>query len=448
MKQLFGFALSILIFGLLTASVCLADGTDSGTLNFESTDQSMWGSGSAFTFNYDPTLVTIPVSANQSFGPGTTTGCFLGVCASAGFDVNAYISGDVGLNANISVNGGTVNTAVPVNIGLGFPDAVPLDGAVSITSSAMFGTGSLSTASPTAQASLNAFADLSGGVTATGCLGGCVSGGKTFNTGYQSDTLFSVNSATLPPASVDLGDDVTLSVSAPYVQTSGTGTSATNSLSISTSGSSPFLGLSADITNLVANGLGLPPTSGSFGLVPGISVGYNLVDLTAGLSLDTTQAFALDATPMVEYNVSETGSNAMSFSSGLMAVGTPFDFTFADGDTSAVVTPDYLMSASLDNNVGGALSASLDFSALGLTFPGGSAGPLVNTGKTFPVTSFSVFNDAFSLLGWNSFVGSSFDITASPNVVATPEPGTLPLLCLGLLAVATLRRRRNSAVRM
>jgi PEP-CTERM motif len=448
MKKLFVFAASVLLFGALTASLCRADGTSSGTLDFQTSDQSMWGSGSAFNFNYDPTLVNIPVSANADFGPGTTTGCFLGVCASAGFDVHAYVSGNVGLNANISVNGGTVNAAVPVNIGLGFPGAVPLDGAVSITSSAMFGTGSLSTASPTAQASLNAFADLSGGVTAKGCLGGCVSGGTTFNTGYQSTPIFSINSATQPSGSVDLGHDVSLTVTAPYVQTSGTGTSATNSLSISTSGSSPFLGLSADVTNLIANGLGLPPTSASFNLVPGISVGYNLVDFTAGLSLDTTQAFALNATPMVEYNVSETGSNPLSFSSGLMTVGTPFDFTFADGDTSAVVTPDYLMSATLDNNVGGALSANLGFSALGLTFPGGSAGPLINTGKTFPVTSFSVFNDMFALMGWNSFVGNSFSIMASPNVTATPEPGTLPLLLMGLLAVATLWRRRASAIRV
>jgi hypothetical protein len=438
MKRLFVLGLSVMMVGILTPSLCHADDQSSGILTFQSTDQSMWSSGSATTLNYDPTLVTIPVNLPNTSFDATVLG--------TGVKGNVRLSGDVGLSAAVSVNGGTVSATVPVNIGLGFPDAVPLDGTVDITSSALFGTGSLSTASPTAQASLNAFANLTGALSLQGCVSlvGCSSPvGPTINTGgTRTDTLFSVNSATVPPQTLNLGDNVGLTVSSPYVQTTGTSAPvAANSVTISSTGSSPFLGLNADITNLVAGGLGLPPTSASIDLGPAGSVGYNLADLTAGLSLDTTQAFALNATPMVEYNVSETGSNPMTFTSGLLAVGTPFDFTFVDGDTSALITPEYLMSAKLNNNTGGAIAANLGFSALGLTLPLGiNLGPYVDASRSYPLGSFSVYDQTFSFLGWNAFSGNSFAITASPTL--TPEPRTIVLLCLGLLAIACFLRRR------
>lgn len=443
-RKEFVLAVCTLLIAALSPPLCRADSLSSGTLSFQTTNQSMWSSGAAFTFNYNPTLVNIPVNAKTSLGPGI--GCLLGACA--GYSLDANVSGNVGMNASLAVNGGTVDATLPVNISLGFPNTVQNNSAVNVTSSALFGTGSLTTASPSVQASLGVFANLSGGISASGCVVvACKSGGTSFSTNATA-TLFSVDSRTFPPQTLPLGDNVNLTIGAPYVQTSGTGLPP-----ISTSGSSPFLGLSADITNLAAGALGLPPVNGSFDLPLGIGgIGYDLVSLTAGLTLNTTQAFNLMPQALVSYGVSTVGANPQSFSSGPLAVGSPFSFTIPTGDTAAFVTPTYLMSAMLNNNTGGALSAQLGFSALGLSTSGvfsplGNVGPLVNTSRSFPVTSFSVFNNTFALQGWNTFQGSTFQIAATPNpTAAAPEPGTLTLLGFGMLVMAVLvrRTRRNA----
>jgi PEP-CTERM motif len=439
MRKMLVFVVALLLFGILGPRICLADTLNSGSLTFQTSNQSMWNTGSAFNFSYNPTLVNIPINFSSSVGPGI--GCVLGACA--GFDVNSNVSGNVGMNASLNVNGGTVDATMPVNISLGFSNSVANNTPVSITSSALFGTGSLTTASPTASASLGVFANLTGGISADGCIVvACKSGGATFKTSATA-TLFSVNSQTFPPQTLSLGSNVDLTIGAPYVQTSGTG-----GPTISAAGSSPFLGLNANITNLAASGLGLPAPSGSIDLPLNIGgLTYNLFSLTAGLSLNTTQAFSLTAQPLVDYSVTTVGSNASSFSSGPMAVGTPYSFSIPTGDTSAVVTPTYMMSALLDNNTGGALSASLGFSALGYSSYGvfkplGSKGPLVNTSSSFPVANFSVFNNQFALQGWNSFQGNSFQIAATGVPVApTPEPSSLLLLGVGLLVLAGLIRR-------
>jgi hypothetical protein len=445
MKKGFVLAATGLLFGMLSPGFSQADTIDSGTLSFQTTNQSMWSSGSAFIFNYNPTLVNIPVNASTSLGPGT--GCVLGVCA--GYSLDANVSGNVGMNASLAVSGGTVDATLPVNVSLGFPNTVQNNSTVDITSSALFGTGSLTTASPSVQASLGVFANLKGGISASGCiLVACDSGGTSFNTHNATATLFSVDSRTFPPQTLPLGGSVDLTIGAPYVQTSGT-----SAPPISTSGSSPFLGLNADITNLAAGALGFPPVNGSINLPLGIGgIDYNLAKLTAGLTLNTTQAFNLTAQPLVAYDVSITGSNPTSFSSGPLAVGSPFSFTIPTGDTAAFVTPTYLMSAMLNNNTGGALSAQLGFSALGLSTSGvfsplGNVGPLVNTSRSFPVTSFSVFNNTFALQGWNAFQGNTFQIAAtSTPTSAAPEPGTLTLLGFGMLAMAWfMRKGRRSA---
>lgn len=443
-KRGFVFAIAALLCGIVSPRVCRADSLSSGTLSFQTTSQSMWSSGSAFTFNYNPTLVNIPVNASTSLGPGT--GCVLGICA--GFSLDANITGNVGMDASLSVNGGTVDATLPVDVSLGFPNTVQNNSAVNITSSALFGTGSLTTASPSVQASLGVFANVHGGISVAGCdLVSCGNTGTSFNTHNASATLFSVDSRTFPPQTLSLGGNVDLTIGAPYVQTAGTGGSV-----ISTSGSSPFLGLNADITNIVAGALGFPPLNGGLSLSGIGSVNYDLASFTAGLSLNTTQAFNLTAQPLVSYSVSLMGSNPMSFSSGPLAVGGAFSFSIPTGDTAALVTPTYLMSAMLNNNTGGALTANLGFSALGLTTSGifsplGNVGPLVNTGKTFPVTSFSVFNQTFALQGWNAFQGNTFQINATPaSPAAAPEPGTLALFGFALIVMAAcLRKTRKMA---
>jgi len=192
---------------------------------------------------------------------------------------------------------------------------------------------------------------------------------------------------------------------------------------------------------MVAAAVGLPPLSGSGSFGP-LSASYNILTVSAGLNLGTTQAFNLSATPFVAYNVTEFGANAQNFTTGLMTVGTPFTLSLPNGVTMADITPTYFLSADLMNNTNLALSASAVLSALGASVGVSgvgsfSVGPVIDFNQTFDLGSINVFDSTFALEGWNVIQGQTFEIKA------TPEPGTLLLFGSGILALARRLRRRN-----
>jgi len=311
----------------------------------------------------------------------------------------------------------------------------------------MFGVGTLSTASPSIQASASLFANnVSGSIGISG-FGNIVSLGPFSG----NVNLFSINSATTPlNTTINLAAGVDLNVGVPFVATSGAAgpQGFPPPLSISSSGGpSNFLGLNANLTNMVAAALGLPPLSASTDLGPclfGVCAGsasYNLLTISAGLNLGATQAFNLSATPLVAYNVTEFGANAQNFTTGMMAVGTPFSLSLPDGVTMADITPTYFLSADLMNQTDLALSASAALSAIGgcptYLGLGGCFGPIIDLSTSFPLADIHVFNNSFGLEGWNVIQGQTFEIKA------TPEPGTLLLFGSGILALARGLRRRS-----
>src|SRR6267378_1238371 len=420
----------VFTLGLLAALPAAAD-TQNNALTFQTSGQSMWSTGNAFNFSASPTLFDLNLNGSTTAGIGSTSGCPFCLGAS----ITASTSGDFGVGANLNVNGGNVSATVPVNVTLGFPSLVPNATPFNITSSGMFGVGRLSTASPSVQAAVNTFgslsADLSGKACAVACTSGTIVSVGPFNLGT---TLFSIDSKTTPPQTINLASGVDLNVGFPFVATSGAAgpQGFPPPLSISSSGGpSNFLGLNANLTNMVAAALGLPPLSASTDLGPclfGVCAGsasYNLLTISAGLNLGATQAFNLSATPLVAYNVTEFGANAQNFTTGMMAVGTPFSLSLPDGVTMADITPTYFLSADLMNQTDLALSASAALSAIGgcATYLGlgGCFGPLIDLSTSFPLADINVFNNSFGLEGWNVIQGQTFEIKA------TPEPGTLLL---------------------
>lgn len=432
----------LLMLCLLAVLPAVADTQVSGTLNFQTTDQSMWGPGPAFNFSASPTLFDLNLNGSTTAGIGSTGGCPFCLGAS----LTASTSGDFGVGANLNVNGGTVSATVPVNVTIGFPGSfVAPSTPFSVTSSAMFGTGSLTTASPSIQASVNTFGSIGASLSGTACAVACTSG-TIVSVGPLSlaTTLFSIDSKTFPPQTLNLAPGVDLSIGLPFVATSGSGGPAPfpPPLSISSSGGpSNFLGLNANLTNMIAAALGLPPLSGSGSIGP-LSASYNILTVAAGLNLGTTQAFNLSATPLVAYNVTEVGPGGHNFSTGPMTVGTPLNLSLPSG-VSAFITPEYLLSAGLMNNTDLALTASATLSALGASLGVSglgsfSIGPVINLNQNFDLGSLNVFDGTFDLAGWNVFEGKTFEISASP------EPGTLLLLGSGVLALARGVRRRSS----
>jgi len=442
MKKTSVYVFTLGLLGLLAALPAAAQVVDSGTLNFQTSGQSMWGSGSAFNFSASPTLFDLNLNGSTTAGIGSTGGCPFCLGAS----LTASTSGDFGLGANVNVNGGTVDATVPVDVTIGFPGSLVAPSTpINLTSSALFGTGSLTTASPSIQASANTFGSIGASLSGTACAVACTSG-TIVSVGPLNlgTTLFSIDSKTTPPQTISLFPGVDLNVGLPFVATSGTGGPAPfpPPLSISASGGpSNFLGVNANLTNLLTSALGLPPLSGSGSLGP-LNASYNILTVSAGLNLGATQAFNLSATPLVAYKVVEVGAGGTNFTTSAMPVGTPFNFSLLGG-VSAFITPEYFLSADLMNNTGLALSASAGLSALGASLGVSglgsfSIGPVINLSQNFPITSLSVYDNTFGLGGWNMFEGKTFEITA------TPEPGTLLLLGSGALALARGLRRRSA----
>jgi hypothetical protein len=448
----------VFLLALVTPQLCRADSSDS--LNFQTSDQSMWISGLTNAVNYQIFNVDQPVSVNDTFGGISTTSiCFLfGSCISTGsygVQVGANISGDVGANLNLTLTGGSVNAAVPVNVSLGFPSTVASDTTFDITSSGLFQPGaSLTTQSPGVILSMNATADLAGSISGEACAGGCVSQAASVNTnGPQTVNVFTTDLASVAlGTSIHISPYVVLQLDdAPYVGTSAKTTAtadAGNPLTLSSSalGKSPFVSINADIGNLIAAGLGLPPPDGSFPLGPA-TLSYNLFEFLGGIGLDSTQSFTLTATPEVAYSVQDIGSDPQSFTTTPMPVGSTNSFSIPAGDTAALVTPTYSMAASLTNDSGLVPAINLEFSALGLKYASIGISHLVDLSLPIPFNGLeaTVFNDTFPLVGWNTVEGTPFEITATNPTAGVPEPPTLFLLGAGLLLMACFSRRRYQA---
>jgi len=441
MKKTTVYVFTLGLLGLLAAFPATAQIVDSGTLNFQTSGQDMWGSGGAFNYSASPTLFNLNLNGSHT----ASIGCFsfdLFTCPIVtGASLTASTSGNFGVSAGLNVNGGTVAATVPVDVTIGFPGSlVAPNTPINLSSSAVFGTGSLTTASPSIQASANTFGSIGASLSGNACLLGVCGGGTIVSVGPLGlgTTLFSIDSKTFPPQTLNLATGVDLNIGLPFVATSGTGGPAPfpPPLSIPSSGGpSNFLGLSANLTNLLTSALSLPPLNANFSVGP-VSGSYNILTVSAGLNLGATQAFNLSATPLVAYKVMEVGPGGTNFTTSAMTVGTPFNFSLLGG-VSAFITPEYFLSADLMNNTGLALSANASLTALGASLDGLSIGPLVNINQNFPITSLSVFDSTFGLGGWNMFEGKTFEITA------TPEPGTLLLLGSGVLALARGLRRRS-----
>lgn len=449
----------VLCLLLLTPQLCRADTVSSGPLSFQTSNQSMWSSGTD-AVNYQIFNVNQPINVNDTLGSiSTTTFCILGSCVdtgSYGVQVGANINGNVGANLNLTLTAGSVNAAVPVNVALGFPSTVATNTPFNITSSGLFQPGaSLTTQSPGINLSMNVITNLAGGISAEECFGGCASQAVSVNTnGPKTTNLFTTNLLGL-----GLGKSFNISPYfvaeadlAPYVGTSATTTASSDAstpltLSSSALAKSPFIAFNADVTNAIAAGLRavgvpLPNLDGSFATATGTTVNYDLVRFLAGVGLNATQSFTLSATPEVAYAIQDVGSNPQTFTTNPMPVGSAFTYSIPSGDTAADVTPIYSMEGSLANTTGVVPTINLEVQALGLQYGSIGVQHLLDLQYPIPLNGLEAdfFNQDFALQGWNTIHGTQFDITATNPTPPAPEPPTLLLLGASLLLMTCLLR--------
>lgn len=219
---------ALLLSGLLTSPAFASVIYDAGNLEFESTAQSMWGSGPGFRkaesvfvgkqwTNAAATIggvaggietvipalgaVTVPVFEPRIFVPtpswsnpfsGYWTGCncfkdveikpatdAVTVDTRTGAEVTLKTSGKVGLEFGYAIDGGTVDTVANFDATAELPDLVNAGEFFSINTADIFTDGAMQTQSPKAEAYISAIMNLSGSVEGRACAltFGCESSG-------------------------------------------------------------------------------------------------------------------------------------------------------------------------------------------------------------------------------------------------------------------------------
>lgn len=183
---------------------------DAGALNFESTNQSMWGSGSAYVnsnsvfvgtqwSNKTATIGGIAGDANTVIIPGTndytirwfeprinlgftSIGCgctrsktIAGIPpvtadTRTGAEINLHTSGKVGLEFGYTIDSGSINTTANFNASAIVPDQIQAAQYFSLNTASVLGSGTIQSQSPKVEAYMSAIMQLSGSIDAQACL--------------------------------------------------------------------------------------------------------------------------------------------------------------------------------------------------------------------------------------------------------------------------------------
>jgi hypothetical protein len=403
---------------------------------FQTSNQSMWGSGGAFVLDFNRFFGS---SWNAGSSGGSIDCIFILGCWGATGSANTH--GRTGLEVGVHLDSGTVNASLPVSLAFGFPDpgALRPGETFRLTSDFTPGTGTVNTHFPRmgayASLILEAYADASWQV----CTGFCFPPASlTLVNLAVNQELLAINRNgdsqlrvfgfdpiglglfTTDVVNQQIGDFLNLSYSVPNLDTSGSGTGAVNS-----SGSLNLLHVGADVDRMFPSGL--------TGNLPGV-LDWAILDAFLTLDLNVAQSFALDPLFGGSLHIEETGETIP------WAPGDDLDLVFPAGYRSLHVTPQLFIASFLRNNTDLNLSGSVQLSGGTFHIFGAGFGPLYSENLPFG-QRFDVFDERFALEGWNSFTGPSFEITTDLSS-PVPEPATLLLVGSGLLAAGSRFRRR------
>lgn len=425
-----------------------------------------------------------------------------------GAELNVHSSGKVGLEFGYSIDSGSVDTRANFQAVAELPDSVKASEFFSLTTNSIFADGSLQTQSPKIEAYISAIMQLSGSIDAQACaVGSCTSSGsmalptidldqrilsidpnslkvldgimpdgkafaevKIFN---QSLTLeggitttvppvpgfmltgpgFTIGTLPSPAVTVELAE---MTVYVPDIATTGTGSGE----NVTSNGRDDLLSLQLDLDGAATMFAGLPPTGMNFHLINAgsfqLSASLDLIDVKAGPVLGVTQDFEFTPTLMADIAFSNPVeiSGLSGFHNNWSGLWSELP-QFAINETTTF-TPSFWLDASLTNDMGLDLGlvGTLDLLKLGATGSFGGVfdldfnpftlNDLLGIGNKLFETSkvgFSVYDTTFNLFGFDNIAGSPFTL-----YVAVPEPGTLGLMLVGLVALQ-LRRRQRAGIR-
>ena len=435
---------------------------------------------------------------------GTAPPQFLEVDTRTGVAVEGTSDGRVGLELGIEVGSGSVDATVSYAATLDIPDTALLDKANAINfnpNSVLAGTNVLTTDFADLSLTADAILEVSGSVTGEACViaAGCTTGGSSFNIDEkvsilsfneggegdikllgQSPSSFGFpNEADGFPFEIAAGSGVAGELASatlylPQPDTSGGLDTTTNTLK--SSGQDDLVDLSVDIDAVASLAVTAGATTQAFGFELPIgnvgSVGYDIIDVKIGPSIDLKQDFELDPTLFVKLVFDKAVMIAGELVTELISAWDLLpDIFFLDDVTT--VTPTFFVDAELRNET--VLDFDFDFvidllqvnfDLLGFDRQFGIGNILDESIDLFQ--SPDLFDSLFSLQGFDLQIGESFTIDfltgseAPQNFAArsalnpieafteasVPEPGMLTLFLLGLcgLLVMQQRNRRDDAL--
>ena len=330
--------------------------------------------------------------------------------------------------------------------------------------------------------------ELSGNVSAEACLipFGCTSGGVPFNIAEvapilsfnkggegeilllgQQPSLFGLpNEANGFPFELDVAGVATVTLYLPQPDASG-GLDLTTQTLIAI-GQDDAVDFFVDLDNIVATAAGLPglfASSLDIGTIG--SVGFDIIDVQIGPTIDLKQDFELDPTLFVQLLFDQPvlvgGQLLMELISAWDLLP---DITFLSDTTT--VTPKVFLDALLENStlldfdlefIVDLLQIFYDLGPLGSDSFG--IGNVLNESIDL-FESPDLYSNLFPLGGFDLQVGGSFvidflsgsqppteEVTGAPNPLVdngVPEPGTLLLFFVGLCGFYTVHRLRISPI--
>ncbi|MEM7004017.1 MAG: hypothetical protein AAF529_24750 [Pseudomonadota bacterium] len=406
-----------------------------------------------------------------------------------GAAVSATSDGRVGLELGVEIDSGSVDATVSYQAVLDIPDTVGLDKSTAINfnaNSILAGTNSLQTTFPGIDLSIDAILELSGSVNAEACLigPGCTSDGVAFDIAERASVVsfnennsgevlllerppsfYGIQNADGFPLEVDAAGLATTTFHLPQPDASGGLDASTGTLKASAS--DDLIDLILDLDNIAATSAGLPGLFGRSADFGPISVGFDIINVGMGPTIDLVQDFELDPTLFVSLFFDQAVMIGGQMVTELVSAwDTLPDITFLSDVTT--VTPTFFLDASLRNATSldfdlelmiDLLQVSWDAPLIGSDSFG--IGNVLSQGVNL-FNSGAFFDSLFDLGGFNLQIGESFivdfvsgsqgpdngDVRSAVNPIldlpdtlptGVPAPGAL-LLLLGGLSLIVVRR--------
>lgn len=409
--------------------------TFSVPLFFQTSAQSIWDTGNEFRLNDRRFL---GVDWNESAGAGFR----IPIPFRRGIDVGlrATTSGTIGLQSNLSLDGGQVNALIPVNLLLTLPDTTIKAGETfTITTDfSLAPNATFFTSSPQSTYGLDSIFQLATGLDIN--PGGLLDLG--FDTGRQTSNLVTINTQN---SAIDTSGSLG-SFNARFPQLNTVATNRTRN-SLFSSAEDTFLTGSVDLDLLATRLFGLPPLEGGasigLGIVGNLGARYNLLDAQANAALSLQQNFSLTGNLPALLRL-ENGTEIP------FQIGEDITLTMPSGvgeslDINAAIDFDALFS----NRTSLGFDLGLDVRAgeFGLeipVIPDVSIGPLFQRDINLVDSSLVLYDQSFRLSGFNRQ-----NLRFQVPTATVPEPSTiLGKLIFGVLGTISALKRRTSSDRI